>query len=182
VCGIAGFIDRSSRTEVLPRMLARIAHRGPDGQGEWRGARGGWHVALGHRRLAIIDLVTGAQPMTNEDDAVVITFNGEIYNFQSLRPALERQGHQFKTRSDTETIIHHFEQHGADGVRDLSGMFAFAIWDANAGRLTLARDRVGIKPLYYAPLPGGGIAFGSELTAVLAHDGVDGTLSRAGLA
>jgi asparagine synthase (glutamine-hydrolysing) len=182
VCGIAGFIDRAPRPEALPRMLAQIAHRGPDGEGQWRAASGPWHVALGHRRLAIIDLATGAQPMDNEDGRVVITFNGEIYNFQTLRPALERQGHRFKTRSDTETIIHHFEQHGIAGVRDLSGMFAFAIWDAAAGRLTLARDRVGIKPLYYGTLHGGGIVFASELAAVLAHGGVDRTLSRDGLA
>jgi len=190
MCGIAGFITRAGDADAdrdaLARMLAQVAHRGPDGQGEWRGtlddAGGAWRVALGHRRLAIIDLVTGAQPMDNEDGSVVITFNGEIYNFAALRPALERAGHRFKTRSDTETIIHHLEQHGADGVRDLSGMFAFAIWDARAGRLTLARDRVGIKPLYYAELAGGGIAFASELAAVLAHGGADGTLSAAGLA
>jgi asparagine synthase (glutamine-hydrolysing) len=186
MCGIAGFIDRAPSPAALDRdldrMLARIAHRGPDGQGEWRGASGPWQVALGHRRLAIIDLATGAQPMANEDGAVVITFNGEIYNFQALRPALERQGHRFKTRSDTETIIHHFEQHGVGGIGDLSGMFAFAIWDAAGGRLTLARDRVGIKPLYYAELPGGGLVFASELAAVLAHGGVDRTLSSEGLA
>jgi asparagine synthase (glutamine-hydrolysing) len=191
MCGIAGYID-SDRTAADPgtlgRMLAQIAHRGPDGAGEWRGECRGdgdgppYQVALGHRRLAIIDLVTGDQPMENEDGSVVVTFNGEIYNFAALRPALERQGHRFKTRSDTETIIHHFEQHGPDGVRDLSGMFAFAIWDAKAGRLTLARDRVGIKPLYYAELAGGGIVFGSELGAVLAHGGIDVALSPEGLA
>ena len=190
MCGIAGFVTRAGDADADPdalaRMLAQVAHRGPDGQGEWRGALddpgGAWRVALGHRRLAIIDLATGAQPMDNEDGSVVITFNGEIYNFAALRPALERQGHRFKTRSDTETIVHHFEQHGGNGVRDLSGMFAFAIWDARSGRLTLARDRVGIKPLYYAELAGGGIAFASELAAVLAHGGADGTLSPEGLA
>ena len=182
MCGIAGFIEDAPEPEALPRMLAQIAHRGPDGQGEWHGTSGPWQVALGHRRLAIIDLATGAQPMDNEDGSVVITFNGEIYNFQALRPPLERQGHQFKTRSDTETIVHQFEQHGVEGVAALSGMFAFAIWDARAGRLTLARDRVGIKPLYYAELAGGGLVFASELSAVLAHGGVDGALSREGLA
>src|SRR4029078_3702540 len=198
MCGIAGFIaragDADADRDALARMLTQVAHRRPDGQGEWRGplddaggaalraSGGACEVAVGHRRLAIIHLVTGAQPMDNEDGTVVITFNGEIYNFAALRPALERAGDRFKTRSDTETIIHHLEQHGADGVRDLSGMFAFAIWDARAGRLTLARDRVGIKPLYYAELAGGGIAFASELAAVLAHGGADGTLSAAGLA
>jgi asparagine synthase (glutamine-hydrolysing) len=190
MCGIAGFVTRAGDADADPdalaRMLAQVAHRGPDGQGEWRGtlddAGGAWRVALGHRRLAIIDLATGAQPMDNEDGSVVITFNGEIYNFAALRPALERAGHRFKTRSDTETIIHHLEQHGEGGVRDLSGMFAFALWDARAGRLTLARDRVGIKPLYYAEVAGGGIVFASELAAVLAHGGIDGTLSAEGLA
>ena len=190
MCGIAGFVTRAGDADADPgalaRMLAEVAHRGPDGDGEWRGtlddAGGAWRVALGHRRLAIIDLATGAQPMDNEDGSVVITFNGEIYNFAALRPALERAGHHFKTRSDTETIIHHLEQHGEGGVRDLSGMFAFALWDARAGRLTLARDRVGIKPLYYAEVAGGGIVFASELAAVLAHGGADGTLSAEGLA
>jgi asparagine synthase (glutamine-hydrolysing) len=191
MCGIAGFIQPATpgstpERGVLARMLSQIAHRGPDGQGEWHGETPGandrWHVALGHRRLAIIDLATGAQPMDNEDGSVVITFNGEIYNFQALRPQLERQGHRFKTRSDTETIIHQLEQHGVDGVRALNGMFAFALWDAQAQRLVLARDRVGIKPLYYAELPGGGVVFASELSAVLAHGGVDRALSTAGLA
>ena len=129
MCGIAGFIDRFvDRTPdpgALGRMLAQIAHRGPDGAGEWRGECRGddagaapYQVALGHRRLAIIDLVTGDQPMENEDGSVVITFNGEIYNFAALRPALERQGHRFKTRSDTETIIHQVEQHGAQLRRE----------------------------------------------------------------
>ena len=196
MCGIAGFIQPATAPHrgTLARMLSEIAHRGPDGEGEWHAetplgapdgtvnVTGPWHVALGHRRLAIIDLATGAQPMDNEDGSVVITFNGEIYNFQTLRPALERQGHRFKTRSDTETIVHHFEQHGADGVRALSGMFAFALWDAGAQRLLLARDRVGIKPLYYAELAGGGIVFASELAAVLAHGGIDRALSTEGVA
>ena len=194
MCGIAGFIQPVTREApergALARMLSQIAHRGPDGEGEWHGETPGtppvaaerWHVALGHRRLAIIDLAGGAQPMDNEDGSVVITYNGEIYNFQALRPALERQGHRFKTRSDTETIIHQVEQHGVDGVRALNGMFAFALWDAAAQRLLLARDRVGIKPLYYAELPGGGLVFASELSAVLAHGGVDRTLSTEGLA
>jgi asparagine synthase (glutamine-hydrolysing) len=181
MCGIAGFIAREADPAALPRMLRQIAHRGPDGEGAWDGAAGGWRVALGHRRLAIIDLQTGAQPMANEDGAVVITFNGEIYNYRGLRPALERQGHTFRTRSDTETIVHHFEQHGLPGIPALDGMFAFAIWDAAAERLVLARDRSGIKPLYYAELADGGLVFASELSAVLAHGGVDGALGAEGL-
>ena len=176
MCGIAGFIQRDPDARCLDAMLARIAHRGPDGAGQWvrsvMGTNGSWTAALGHRRLAIIDLATGAQPMGNEDGNVVITFNGEIYNFQALRAPLEAAGHRFRTRSDTETIVHHFEQHGAGGVVDLNGMFAFAIWDGDARRLTLARDRMGIKPLFYASLPDGGLVFGSELTAVLAHPAV----------
>jgi asparagine synthase (glutamine-hydrolysing) len=162
-------------------MLARIAHRGPDGEGAWHRQVSDWQVSLGHRRLSIIDLAAGAQPMDNEDGLVVITFNGEIYNFQELRAELEGQGHRFKTRSDTETIIHHFEQHGVSGIEKLNGMFAFALWDSSARTLVLARDRVGIKPLYYAELPGGGIAFASELSSLMAHGGIDDTLSEQGL-
>jgi len=183
MCGFAGFIAREADPAALPRMLREIAHRGPDGEGTWEGTAGPWQVVLGHRRLAIIDLAGGVQPMTNEDGRVVITYNGELYNFQKLRVELERQGHRFRTRnSDTETIVHHMEQHGAAGVASLDGMFAFAVWDASAERLTLARDRCGIKPLYYAELADGGLAFGSELTAVLAHGGIDRALGAEGLA
>jgi len=182
MCGIAGFVARQADPAALPRMLREIAHRGPDGEGSWRGAAGPFTVALGHRRLAIIDVAGGAQPMANEDGSVVISYNGEVYNFQALRPALEGLGHRFRTRSDTETIVHHYEQHGPGGVAALDGMFAFAIWDAARERLLLARDRCGIKPLYYAELPGGGLAFASELTALLAHGGVDRALGAEGLA
>jgi asparagine synthase (glutamine-hydrolysing) len=181
VCGIAGFVQRQSDPAALARMLASIAHRGPDGDGTWIEPSGEWHASLGHRRLAIIDLSTGAQPMDNEDGTVQITFNGEIYNFQSLRARLESQGHRFKSKSDTETIIHHVEEHGPAGIADLSGMFAFAWWDKKTRTLVLARDRVGIKPLYYATLPDGGIAFSSELTSLMAHGGIDRALSTEGL-
>jgi asparagine synthase (glutamine-hydrolysing) len=181
VCGIAGFIQRQSDPAALTRMLGAIVHRGPDGEGTWNRAFDPWQVHLGHRRLAIIDLSTGAQPMDNEDGSVVITFNGEIYNFQHLRADLEHQGHRFKTRSDTETIIHHFEEHGVSGIEKLNGMFAFAMWDSGSRTLVLARDRVGIKPLYYAALPDGGIAFASELSSLVAHGGVDRALSTEGL-
>ena len=182
MCGIAGFIQRGASPEALPRMLARIAHRGPDGEGRWVRQAGGWDVAIGHRRLAIIDVADGAQPMENAEGSAVITFNGEIYNFMQLRAPLERDGYRFRTRSDTEVIVHHFDRYGAPGVVDLDGMFAFGIWESGPRRLTLARDRIGIKPLYYAPLPGGGIVFASELTALLAHGSVDRTLSVEGLA
>jgi asparagine synthase (glutamine-hydrolysing) len=182
MCGIAGFIQRRPDPEALARMLSSIAHRGPDGQHEWRSEVGTWHIHLGHRRLAIIDLVTGDQPMANEDGAVTIVFNGEIYNFAELKPELERQGHVFKTRSDTETIIHRYEQHGVGGVAGLNGMFAFAIWDAKARSLVLARDRAGIKPLYYAELADGGIVFASELSAILVHGGVGRSVNADALA
>ena len=182
MCGIAGFIGRRANPEALPRMLARIAHRGPDGEGQWVRDAGPWQVALGHRRLAIIDVADGAQPMENEDGSVAITYNGEVYNFQALRPALERAGHRFRTRCDTEVIVHHVEEHGVPGVATLDGMFAFALWDAAARRLVLARDRAGIKPLYYAALADGGIVFASELGSLLAHGGVHAELSVPGLA
>ena len=181
MCGIAGFIQKQPDPGALARMLARIAHRGPDGEGEWHQDGGSWRVSLGHRRLAIIDLVDGAQPMGNSDGSLVITYNGEVYNFLDLRPELEREGHRFKTHSDTEVIVHHFERHGESGLRDLNGMFAFALWDARARKLVLARDRMGIKPLYYATLRDGGIVFASELAALLAHGGVDSDLSIEGL-
>ena len=182
MCGFAGFIARDVDPAALPRMLAAIAHRGPDGEGRWQQQAGPWQVVLGHRRLAIIDLAGGIQPMANEDGRVVIVYNGELYNDPPLRAALEQRGHAFRTRSsDTETILHHVEEHGAEGVPALDGMFGFAVWDGRSGQLTLARDRCGIKPLYYAELPGGGLVFGSELTAVLAHGGVDRALSAAGL-
>ncbi len=111
---------------------SRSRTAGPTARGAGTATTGPWHVALGHRRLAIIDLEGGVQPMGNEDGQVVLTYNGEVYNFQALRPALEQQGHRFRTRSDTETIVHHYEQHGEAGVAALEGMFAFAIWDAGA--------------------------------------------------
>ncbi|HVU51919.1 MAG TPA: asparagine synthase (glutamine-hydrolyzing) [Polyangia bacterium] len=182
MCGIAGFIERRPNPEALPRMLARLVHRGPDGEGQWRREVGPWHVALGHRRLAIIDVEGSPQPMENEDGALAVTYNGEVYNFQELRPALERAGHRFRTRGDTEVVVHQLEEHGADGVGALHGMFAFALWDGRARRLILARDRAGIKPLYYAQLDGGGLVFASELTSLLAHGGVRAALAPEGLA
>jgi asparagine synthase (glutamine-hydrolysing) len=172
MCGLAGVFrsaakgDRSKLEPVSPVLLRRmtdaIAHRGPDGEG-FHIERG---LGLGFRRLAIIDLAGGAQPMFNEDRSVVIVFNGEIYNFQSLRQELEAQGHVFATRCDTETVIHAWESWGTECLRRLSGMFAFALWDRGRGRLFLARDRLGEKPLYYATAPDGTFVFGSELAAL----------------
>ena len=149
-------------------MLRTIVHRGPDGEG----IHVSGPVGLGHRRLSIIDLNTGGQPLSNEDDSVWITFNGEIYNYQELRRDLLQSGHVFKTKSDTEVIVHLYEEYGAECVTKLRGMFAFAIWDERNKRLVLARDRVGIKPLYYA-CTGRSVVFGSEIKAILADPEVD---------
>lgn len=175
MCGIAGFVEKASTERadsVIGGMLKAIKHRGPDGEGVWRSKPATWTATLGHRRLSIIDLEGGHQPLGNEDGKFQITFNGEIFNFQELMPALLEQAHKFKTRSDTEVIVHQFEEHGTDGLRALNGMFAFALWDDEQQSLLLARDRAGIKPLYYSELPDGGVAFASELTALLKHPGV----------
>ncbi len=168
MCGIAGYFDlrdhRSIPEGLLRAMTDTLAHRGPDGSDVWR-APG---VGLGHRRLAIIDLSTGDQPMRTPDDAHVVVFNGEIYNFQSVRAELQRRGHHFRTNSDTEVILYAWREYGADCVRHFRGMFAFALWDANRRELFLARDRLGVKPLYYSSLPDGSFIFGSELKALLA--------------
>ena len=170
MCGICGllFSDPGRRVElgVLAAMNQTIRHRGPDS--------GGTHVdgplGLAMRRLAIIDLQTGEQPLANEDGSVWIVFNGEIYNHAALRADLVKRGHVFKTASDTEAIVHLYEEHGIECVRQLRGMFAFAIWDARRGRLFLARDRLGKKPLYYAEHDGA-LIFGSELKCLLAYPG-----------
>ena len=149
-------------------MGDRLRHRGPDGEG-YLVAPG---IALGHRRLAIIDPTGGHQPMYNEDGTIAVVFNGCIYNFRELRSALQEKGHIFKTNCDTEVIVHGWEQWGAECVNRFRGMFAFAVWDARSESLFLARDRVGKKPLYYAELPNGRIVFASELKAILAYPGM----------
>jgi asparagine synthase (glutamine-hydrolysing) len=172
MCGIAGIFDTRGRRPVSRALLARmteaIHHRGPD--------ESGVHVepgvGLGHRRLSIIDVSTGQQPLYNEDESVVIVYNGEIYNYQSLIPELTALGHVFHTRSDTEVIVHAWEAWGERCVDRFRGMFAFALWDRNRETLFLARDRLGVKPLYYALLGDGTLIFGSELKALLAHDGL----------
>ena len=167
MCGIAGIVRFDPRDTVdearLKRMRDVLRHRGPDGEGLWLDGA----VGLAHRRLAIVDVVGGLQPMPNEDDTVWITYNGEIYNHATLRPGLEAAGHRYRTRSDTETILHLYEEDGERSVERLQGMFAFAIWDRGRERLLLARDRLGIKPLYYA-ITDRELLFGSEIKAILA--------------
>jgi asparagine synthase (glutamine-hydrolysing) len=146
-------------------MCQAIAHRGPDGDGFYFEPG----VGLGHRRLAVIDLVSGGQPMLSPDQTVCLIFNGEIYNFQEIRAELERRGRPFVTKSDTEVLLQAWQEWGPDCVSRLTGMFAFAIWDSKEQSLFLARDRLGEKPLYYAQLPDGGLVFGSEIKALLPH-------------
>ena len=153
---------RSPSRSVVQAMCDVISHRGPDDEGFYTDD----NAAIGMRRLSIIDLETGHQPVSNEDGTVWVVFNGEIYNFKELRRDLESRGHRFSTTTDTETIVHLYEEHGADVVNHLRGMFAFAVWDAPRRRLLLARDRLGIKPLFYAELDGG-LAFASELKSLL---------------
>jgi asparagine synthase (glutamine-hydrolysing) len=167
MCGICGFtrasFDEATARAVLARMTAALRHRGPDEEGEFLDGR----VALGVRRLRVIDPHGGRQPMSDERGRLQVVFNGEIYNHVDLRAALESRGHRFRTRCDTEVIAHAYEEFGDDFPTHLTGMFSVAVWDAERGRLVLARDRLGIKPLYYARLPDGGLAFGSELKALL---------------
>lgn len=178
MCGITGLFDtRGTRPVdrgVLQRMNDSQLHRGPD--------EGSLHIepglGLGHRRLSIIDIATGQQPLANEDDSVWVVFNGEIYNFQELVPELEAAGHRFRTKSDTEVIVHAWEQWGEDCVQRFRGMFAFVLWDRNRQTLFMARDRLGVKPLYYALLDDGTLLFGSELKSLLAYHGPGGSLKR----
>jgi len=165
MCGICGVFDRSgapANPELLSAMRVSIRHRGPDGEGEVIDGE----LGLGHLRLSIIDVDGGAQPIANENGRLQVVFNGEIYNFIELRDELEAHGHQFKTRSDTEVIVHAYEQWGKDCVRRFNGMFAFALWDANQREVFIARDHLGIKPLYYVEL-GTRVLFASEIKALL---------------
>ena len=165
MCGIVGVVDLQGRSvdpSWIDSMNDSIVHRGPDDSGSY--VRG--NVGLGMRRLSIIDVAGGHQPVYNEDKSVWVVFNGEIYNHLELREDLEKAGHRFYTDSDTETLVHLYEQYGVEGVSKLRGMFAYALWDEKAERLLLARDRVGIKPLYYAVI-GGCLAFASELKALI---------------
>lgn len=181
MCGIAGAVWTDSRLALdaptLQRMADALRHRGPDDQGclirtlPSSETSPGISVGLAHRRLSIIDLSFGRQPMSNEDDSVHIVFNGEIYNFRALRERLQGQGHRFRTHSDTEVLIHLYEQEGEDFLEFVNGMFAFALWDEGRRRLILARDRLGEKPLVYR-LEQGRLVFASELKALLAVPGM----------
>src|SRR6184192_3373872 len=166
MCGIAGFINaehsRDDAEQLIDRMCQVIRHRGPDDQGTWVGEG----VALGMRRLSIIDLAGGNQPIFNEDQSVLIVFNGEIYNYRELQKDLKECGHRFRTNSDTEAIVHAYEEYGDDCVKHLRGMFTFAIWDRNRQRLLAARDRFGKKPLNYY-WDGQRLIFGSEIKSIL---------------
>ncbi len=163
MCGIAGFVsDNKNKEKTLKKMLKRIEHRGPDSEGMYIDGE----VALGHRRLSIIDLNTGDQPIFNEDGTIAIVFNGEIYNYQELKEELIKEGHQFKTNTDTEVIVHGYEQYHEEIVKKLRGMFAFALYDKNRERLFIARDHFGIKPLYYY-YDEDKFIFGSEIKAFI---------------
>ena len=175
MCGIVGVVDWGGRNqpeaELLQSMLSIIRHRGPDEFGlyldRWAG--------IGCARLSIVDLETGQQPICNEDESLWIVFNGEVYNHPELRQGLERAGHCFTTRSDTEVILHLYEEHGPDFLHLLNGQFAIAIWDSNQGLLFLARDRLGIRPLFYTQVSGG-LVFGSEIKALLLDPRVEAKL------
>ncbi|PYT90128.1 MAG: asparagine synthase (glutamine-hydrolyzing) [Acidobacteria bacterium] len=176
MCGICGFFEykthKPANREVLSDMLRVLHHRGPDDSG----AHFDKDLALGMRRLSIIDLSGGKQPITNEDGTIVTVFNGEIYNYRPLRDELESRGHVLATESDTEVIVHLYEEFGEDCTHHLRGMFGFAVWDARQRRLFVARDRLGIKPLYFAQA-GGALTFASEIKAILQHPAVQARLN-----
>jgi asparagine synthase (glutamine-hydrolysing) len=180
MCGICGKLnfDRQEPVDpgLLERMMDLIRHRGPDGDGVYRSGPAG----LGHRRLSIIDLSTGDQPMSNEDGTVWVVYNGEIYNFPELRTELQARGHKFKSTTDTEVIVHLYEELGAECVARFRGMFAFALWDERRQLLLLARDRVGIKPLYYAKT-GRSLLFASEIKSILADPSVERRINLAAI-
>ena len=169
MCGIAGIVDTKTgaqpESDIVRRMLATIVHRGPDDSGVHEGGR----AVIGAQRLKIIDLAGGHQPMSNEDGTVWAVHNGEVYNHDAIRHELEREGHQFRTRCDTEVLVHAWEAFGPGCVERFQGMFGFAVWDSRTSTLFLARDRLGVKPMYYA-WDGSRLIFGSEIKAVLATD------------
>ena len=175
IAGIAGFSDHRVDRDILKRMADLLSHRGPDDDGFYTSAQENpktyLKVALAHRRLSIIDLTGGHQPMANEDKTIWIVQNGEVYNFLELREGLIKRGHRFSTKSDTEVIIHLYEEKGPACLDDLRGMFAFSIWDAKRERLFLARDRAGQKPLFFF-YKDGLFIFASEIKSILEHDSV----------
>ncbi|KAF4409326.1 MULTISPECIES: asparagine synthase (glutamine-hydrolyzing) [Streptomyces] len=180
MCGIAGWVDftgdLTGERAVASAMTETMVLRGPDSAGVWLAP----HAALGHRRLAVIDVEGGLQPMTAEESAV-LTYSGEVYNFRELRTQLEAKGHRFRTRSDTEVVLRGYLEWGEDVVDRLNGIYAFALWDIRREELLLVRDRMGVKPLFHYPLPGGGLLFGSEPKAILAHPQARRTVDADGL-
>ena len=181
MCGIAGYINLTSPVEIsreiLQRMARIIRHRGPDAQGIYAEPDAG----LAHARLSIIDLDGGRQPMSNEDGSLWITFNGEIFNYLELREILLKRDHRFRTQSDTEVILHLFEDEGEDCVHRLNGQWAFAIWDRKRKRLVLSRDRLGVRPLFYTESKGQ-FLFASEIKALFAHPNIGRELDVGALA
>jgi asparagine synthase (glutamine-hydrolysing) len=180
VCGICGILgvaaDFPAGEALVTAMREQLVHRGPDDAGSWSDPKG--QIALGHRRLSIVDLSrAGHQPMTNENGTLWITYNGEVYNHAAIRAELESRGHTYRSRTDTETLLHLYEEEGVDMVKRLHGMFAFGIWDAQKRELFLARDRLGIKPLYYWQSPAG-FLFASEIKALLSHPAVGAQLDE----
>lgn len=172
ICGVYGLSDKP----LAKRMADSIRHRGPDGEGFFIDDG----VSLGHRRLSIIDLKTGDQPIFNEDKSIATVYNGEIYNYPQLKRELEANGHRFYTKTDTEVLVHGYEQWGDDFVKRLNGIFAFAIWDMGKKRLLLSRDRMGVNPLYYAVV-GGKVFFGSEIKAILEYDEIKRAVDLEGI-
>jgi asparagine synthase (glutamine-hydrolysing) len=173
MCGFVGIaLSRDARREIDPARLALardvLTHRGPDDAGLFTGPR----IGLGHRRLSIVDLEGGRQPFASDDEVLRLVYNGEVYNHPALRRQLEARGHRYRTRCDTETVLRLYQEHGSECVRRMRGMFAFAVWDRSRESLFLARDRLGIKPLYYAYLPDGSLCFASEIKALLELDTV----------
>ena len=178
MCGICGFtgeiIDRGDKQEVLRRMTEIITHRGPDSSGFYTDE----DVAMGFRRLSIIDISeTGDQPIYNEDKSLVLTFNGEIYNYRELREILLQKGHVFTTQTDSEVLIHGFEEWGEDLLNKLRGMFGFAIWNKKDKSLFIARDYFGIKPVHYAVV-NGNLVYGSEIKSILEYPGFERKFNR----
>jgi asparagine synthase (glutamine-hydrolysing) len=181
MCGIAGILTAKGAAldgSALRRMTRTLTHRGPDEEGYFEGVG----VGLGHRRLSIIDLAGGQQPMHNEDASVWTSFNGEIFNYIELRESLVKKGHRFATHSDTEVIVHLYEEYGTDFVDHLNGQFAIAVWDSRRHRLILTRDRVGIRPLFYSRRPDGSLIFASEMKALLTYPGVTPEIDPVGVA
>jgi asparagine synthase (glutamine-hydrolysing) len=178
MCGVCGIVSYASPPDLalLRRMMGRLAHRGPDGNGWYRDR----HVALGHTRLAIIDTAGGAQPLCNEDGTIWVTFNGEIFNYVELAEELRHRGHTFRTASDTEVIVHAWEEWGEECFSRFNGQWAVALWDRHAQRLILSRDRLGVRPLFLLRRPGG-VLFASEVKAIFADPSVERAFDPAGL-